>query len=145
LKRIKPYNILGIAGLLLLAISFFLPSQMVDVYVHDTYYVMDMPYVFRNLACLLLALFTVSTLIAGKLRSSMLAWFHVILTVVTILTGIVFMYRASVAYRPNFSNWTSFETNNNILAVVILTFTLAQLLFIVNLITGAIKYGSNSR
>jgi hypothetical protein len=145
LKKIKPYNILGIAGLLLLAVCFFLPFQTVAVHFYDTYFVMDMPNTFRNMACMLLALFTLSTLLAGKLHNRMLSWFHVFLTVLSSLTAIVFLYRASVAYSPSFADWTSFETNNNILVIVILIFSLAQLLFIVNLITGFLTSGPNSR
>ena len=145
MKRIKPYSILGIAGLLLLAISFFLPSQTVDVHFHDTYFVMTIPYAFRNMACLLLALFALSTLLAGKLRNRILSLLHVFLTVLTVLIATFSLYRVSIAYHPSFSDMTSYETNNNILAIVILSFLLAQILFIVNLIIGVTNYGSNSR
>src|SRR5215203_99079 len=129
MKKIKQYNILGIAGLHLLAISFFLPSQTVDMHIHDTYFVMNMPYTFRNMSCMLLALFTLSTLLTEKLRNSILSWFHVTLTVLTTVTAIFFLYRALVAYHPSFSDWTSIETNNNLLVIIILTFSLAQILF----------------
>jgi hypothetical protein len=51
----RPYNLLGIAGLLLFAVSIFVPFHSVDIHIHDTYYVCEMSYAFKNMGGGLLA------------------------------------------------------------------------------------------
>jgi hypothetical protein len=138
-KKIRPYSLLGIIGLVLFAVSFLIPSHTVDVNIHDTYYVLEMSYAFRNVACFFLALFTIYTFLQQKLYSPVLSWAHVSLTVVTATACFFFLYRASEAYQPNFSNWESFQTNNNIIVITLLTFLIAQLLLIINLLIRAFR------
>jgi hypothetical protein len=60
-KNFRPYDLLGIAGLLLFFISFFIPSLNVDVYFNDRYFVFEMSDAFEIFGGALLALFTVNT------------------------------------------------------------------------------------
>jgi hypothetical protein len=138
-KKIKPHNLLGVIGLLLFTVSFLVPSHTVDVNIHDTYYVLEMSYAFRNVACFFLVLFTIYTFLQQKLYSPVLSWAHVSLTVLTATVCFFFLYRASEAYQPNFSNWESFQTNNHIIVITLLIFLLAQLLLLVNLLIGAFR------
>jgi hypothetical protein len=138
-KKIKPYSVLGMIGLLLFLISFLVPFQSVDVHVHDNYYVFEMSYAFRNIACSLLVLFTICIFLQQKFYSAVLSWIHVVLTILTAAVCIFFLYRASEAYRPNFSNWTSFQTNNNIIAITLIIFFSAQVFLIVNLVVGVFR------
>ena len=41
LKQLRPYNLLGIAGLFLFAISFIVPNQNADIHFHDRFYGLD--------------------------------------------------------------------------------------------------------
>ena len=136
-KRIRPYNILGVIGLILFLLSFVIPFQSVDIHVHDTYYVFEMSYAVRNTACFLLALFTICTFLKQKLHSNILSWIHAILTILTAATCIFFLYRVSEAYRPNFSNYESLQTNNNVIVIALMTFFIAQIFLIVNILIGA--------
>ena len=139
LKRIRPYNLLGVTGLLLSLASLLVPFQSVDVHVYDTYYVFEMSYAFRNTACFLLALFTLCTFLKQRLYSVVLSWVHVILTILLAGGCIFFLYRASEAYRPNFSDWTSFQTNNDIVVIMLIAFLIVQVLLVVNILAGAFR------
>jgi hypothetical protein len=138
-KNFRPYDLLGIAGLLLFFISFIIPFQSVDIHLHDTYYVFEMSGAFRDMGGALLALFTVSTFLKRNVYSIVLSWIHTILTTLTVAAALFFLYRASLAYKPGFSDWDTFKTNNNIIAITIWTFLLAQTLLVSNLIIGAFK------
>jgi hypothetical protein len=138
-KNIKPYDLLGITGLLLFAVSFFVPFQIADIHFHDTYYIFEMPYVFTNVAGLALALFTVCVFIKQNVYSSVLSWIYTLLTILTIIVIIVFLCKASYAYRPGFSDWTAFKINNRIIIAAIIIFILAQVLLISNLVIGIFK------
>jgi hypothetical protein len=138
-KNFRPYDLLGIAGLLLFFISLFIPFQSVDIHMHDTYYVFEMSDAFRNMGGALLALFTVNTFLKRNVYSIVLSWIHTILTNLTVAAALFFLYRASFAYEPGFSDWETFKTNNNIIAITIWTFLLAQTLLVSNLMIGAFK------
>lgn len=140
LKRIRPYDFLGVTGLLLFLLSVLVPFQTVDIHVHGRYYVFEMSYAYRNTACSLLALFTICTFLQQKLYSTALSWVHVILTILTAAACIFFLYRASEAYHPNFSGWISFETNNDIIIIALTSFLIAQVLLIINLLVGAFRH-----
>lgn len=103
-KRLRPYDLLGIAGLLLFFSSFFIPFQSVDIHLHDTYYVFEMSDAFRNMGGALLVLFTVNTFLKRNVYSIVLSWTHTILTTLTVGATLLFLYRASLSYKPGFSN-----------------------------------------
>jgi hypothetical protein len=130
---------LGVTGLIMLLVSFLVPFQTVDIHVHDRYFVFEMSYAFRNTACFLLALFTIYTFLQQMLYSIVLTWVHTFLSILTAATCIFFLYRASQAFHPNFSDWTSFQTNNTVIVICLMTFLLGQALLIVNLLIGAFK------
>jgi hypothetical protein len=138
-KNIRPYNLLGIAGLLLVIVSLIVPFQSVDIHFHDTYYVFDMSYAFRNMACFLLVLFTLYAFVKQKFHSVILSWLHVILTIVTIAASILFLYKGSNAYRGDVSDSSTFQSFNNIKVATILVFVIAQVLMIVNFLIGVFK------
>ncbi len=138
-KQLRPYNLLGVAGLILFTVSFFVPFKSAEIHVHDTYYVFEMSYAFRNMACELLALFTVCTFLKQQLSFSILTWAHVVLTLLAFAAGILFLYRSSKAFQPNFSDWSTFQTNNEILVATIVILLIAQVLLTVNLLVGAFK------
>ena len=138
-NRTRAYDILGIKGLLFLLVSFLVPAQTVDFYLYETYYVLEMPDAFRTMACLLLALYTIYTFLQHKLYSVALIWAHIILTTLTAGLGIFFLYRASAAYRSNFSDWAWFETNNKIVVVTLMAFLLAQVLLAANVLIGIFR------
>ena len=138
-NNFRPYDLLGIAGLLLFFISFFIPFQSVDIHFHDTYYVFEMSDAFRNMGGALLALFTVNTFLKRNVYSIALSWIHTILTTLTVAAALFFLYKASYAYQPGFSDWKTFKTNNTIISITIWTFLLAQTLLVSNLMIGTFK------
>ena len=117
----------------------FSSLHSVDIHIHDTYYVCEMCYAFKNMGGGLLALFTVCTFLKQSIYSNILSWLYTILTILTIATAILSLYKAADAYRPGFSNWSTFQTNNDIIVITILLFLLAQTLLVSNLVVGAFK------
>jgi hypothetical protein len=101
-KRKRPYNLLGVTGLIMLLVSFLVPFQSVDIHVHDTYFVFEMSYAFRNISCFLLALISIYTFLQQMLYSILLTWVHTFLWILTTATCIFFLYRASQAFHTNF-------------------------------------------
>lgn len=51
---LRPYHLLGLAGTILLSLSFLVTGQTVDIHLHDTYFVIDGVWFVRIAAIFLL-------------------------------------------------------------------------------------------
>jgi hypothetical protein len=59
--------------------------------------------------------------------------------VLAVAAALFLFYKASLAYKPGFSDWETFQTNNNIIEIAIWAFLLAQTLMVSNVLIGAFK------
>ena len=138
--KTAPFQLFGITGLLLFAGSFFVPTQSVDIHLHDTYYVLDSNFITNYMSTLLLLLFTLCFFLRRQLRYMVLQWLHVGLTLLSFLVVIYFVYRAPVANQSKMMDWSHARSfTNNIAVVALLLFVLAQVLFLVNSMIGIFK------
>jgi heme/copper-type cytochrome/quinol oxidase subunit 1 len=138
-KKIVPYSLFGIMGLLLFALSFFIPSQTVDIHVHDTYYVLDSNFITNFMAILLLMLFTLCSFLKQQLSSLLLSWLHVVFTFLAFLLVMIVVYKGTPANQQKMLDGSSFQSFNSIVTATVLLFLLGQVFFVVNVIYGVLK------
>jgi hypothetical protein len=120
-----------------LAISFFSYQSALDIHLHDTYYEIRLNYVCW---CFALIHFVFALLYKSLHRlffSRIIGWFHVLITVLALLT--VLLFSLSQPRPEKYLDWNSFkafETQKNIEAALFIIFVLAQLTFLLNLVIG---------
>lgn len=141
-----PFHLFLITAIALFLLSFFSREYGMDILLHDTYLVIDGQVLYRAAALKLLLLWTICFLARKLLCSNLLTWIHVLLTLAFTLVWIVpvfFNYRDGTSNYADYSGWESVR-NFNTIAYVQLFFTLAfvlvQILLLLHLIMGAIRY-----
>ena len=143
-----PYTLLGIAGVLIGLLSFLpIDGSAFDVNLHDTYIVIAAVSLYRAFAVALLFFWSVY-IIANRLQlSRVLIWFHVVTTLVALISVIILQSRywgLSGAPRRYYA-FNEFEKMRNpfntvrVYVIMLLAFILAQLVFLVNLSIGLIR------
>jgi len=148
--RQRPYDLLPLAGLLLILISFLSLSQIsaLDIHLQDTYFVVAGAYIIRLLGIAALFIWTLYLMTNGMLYSKVLTWAHVIVTIVTLV-----LFASSLFIDDNYTNttprryydytnWHSldmYSTFMKVLVYAICVSLLGQVLFVINLIAGLFK------
>jgi heme/copper-type cytochrome/quinol oxidase subunit 1 len=77
----KPYNLLLLFSLLFAVTGFFFYNTIIDIHVHDTYFVMQHAFLFWSGTVILLLLWGISFLTNRTLFASKLVWIHIVLTI----------------------------------------------------------------
>ena len=143
-----PYTLLGVAGFLIGLISFLpIDTDAFDINLHDTYFVIASVSLYRIFAIVLLFCWSVY-IVANRLQlSRVLIWFHVVTTLVALISFIILQSRhwGLLGIPRRYYAFNEFEKMRNpfntvkIYAIVLLAFVIAQLIFLVNLSIGLIK------
>lgn len=144
----RPYNFLTILGMLFITISFFLPSSTLDVHFHDTFYVIAYPHFFWFIAILFLFFALFYKITSRILLSKYLSWIHIILMIISLSTLFAYTLLGNDFTRRyiDASSWTSFNSftyHSDLVRWCIGVFIICHVLFLVNIIAGAINKFSN--
>ncbi len=141
----RPYNLLVIAAIALSIISFFISEDIIDVHLHDTYYVIPLKFIFWTIAAILLMSWIIYRLTDRILFSKLLSWMHVIFTIVS-LTFIVFPWWNRSPAPRRLYDFNSIEAplhavdkTNAIITLCAAILLFAQVIFIINIVFGIIK------
>jgi heme/copper-type cytochrome/quinol oxidase subunit 1 len=148
----NPHHVLVITSVLFFITSFFKRGDAFDINMHDTYYVIANVSLYRVFAGMLLCLWLIYQIISRlTLWSKKLTWLHVLFTILPMiffaarlwriftlegsLDGIPKRYYAFSEFQKK-PSFVSIET----ICVLILAFLfLGQVLFLINIIGGAVK------
>lgn len=144
-----PFHLFLITAIILLLFSFFSPDHRLDLHLHDTYFVIDGQVLYRGATLNLLLLWAICFLARKFLFSKVLTWIHVFLTLAFTFVWIVPIFRnywnGATAYA-DYSGLESIQHFNTIAYLQLflaLAFVLAQVLFLIHLITGAVRFYKN--
>jgi hypothetical protein len=131
----KPYNLFLPGILICLIISIFSGNDTSDFHIHDTVFIVARLHLFIALA-LLFFIFWIGYLLSNKiLLSKALIWIHVVTTLTFFILFPIMAYEYMPHYNPTF-----FDRIKTILSgILVISFLVSQLLFLFNLIGGAIK------
>jgi heme/copper-type cytochrome/quinol oxidase subunit 1 len=148
--RQRPYSLLLLTGLVFVLTSFFMlkSGDVVDIHLHDTYFVIAHAYIYRLLAISAFVLWAFYLLTYKTLYSKMLTWAHVITTILTLAVLALIAYFGNRLLHPapppyyDLSPWQASHSGNKYIhAVTITLFILVfgQVIFVINLIAGLVK------
>ena len=150
----KPYHLLLLTGLVSVLTSFFVLNQnnLVDIHLHDTYFVIAHTHIFWFLTVLALFVMTLYLLTNKILYSKTLIWTHVIVTILTLLLVALTLFFGESFMNPtprryyDYSNWNSFNNYTEFtkaIGITIFVLLFGQVIFIINLIAGLLKKQTN--
>ncbi len=141
----KPYLLLLFSAILFLVFGFFVSTESIlDINVHDTYFIITHPHLCWVLTEVFCGLYLIY-LILEKAKISMillLSKIHIYGTLVSVV-GIFFPY-SLIFDSSEFPLYDDSQYTNLCLFVCALTFLLFQLLFIINIFVSIIKKLCNS-
>ncbi len=143
----KPYNVLLIAAIALFLSSFFISNNVLDIHLHDTYFIIAKKYIFWMLAFVSTIIWAIYKLTDKLLYSKSLIWIHAIATILTIALILLYLHSENQITTArkyyDFSSWelnTFFDDKFIFWLKALLGITiLCQLVFFINLILGVIK------
>ena len=144
-----PFHLFLISGFTLLILSLFSQDHGMDLLLHDTYFIIDGQVLYRAAALNLLLLWAVCFLARKFLFSKMLTWIHVLFTLAFTFVWMVPVFRNywdGATHYADYSGWESVQHFNTIAYFQLglaLAFVLAQILFLIHLITGAVRFYKN--
>jgi len=156
----RPYNLLLVTAVLILIASFFAFDQTLDIYLHDTLYVIAMTHIFWTTIILLLIFWTLYSLTKRFLFSKILTWTHIILAIVTSIFLVTISFYSNTYYQGlagmprryfDVDSWEAFKWYNNLtkgILIVIPLMTLGLITYVINFAVGLLKtsaVGHNSR
>ena len=146
----RPYNLLLLAGIVFVLSSLFTFNQnsTVDIYLHDTYYIIGRTYILWLLTFLTLFIWALYIMTNKFLLSKALTWVHVIITILTLLLLIGTLFfgynftKLTTRRYMDYSNWKSFDAYakySKAIAVIVIALFLGQVVYVVNFIGGLFK------
>ncbi|MET3499261.1 cytochrome c oxidase subunit 1 [Mucilaginibacter rubeus] len=139
--RTKPYHLLPITALLSVVISFLFTNGSLDINLHDTYFVISYPVVYRLIALILILIWTIYTLAMNALPSLWLSWAHILITttVVILLLSKQIHFIGLDGVPRRYYAVSEFQKKQQGALIMTAAFILGQLLFIINLTMGIVK------
>lgn len=140
----KPYNLFLPIAIALAITGFFNFSEPLELYFNNTYYVLRLAHLFLIPASLLALLWLIAYFTEKYTFSKALSWIHVILTSAAFVFLIATVYSASKEPAPATPNASKaylqyLERESWSTAISIIVIVVAQLVFLVNLIVGALR------
>jgi len=141
LNFLRPYNILGLFGVLLTIMS-LLVSSTIDIHFHDTYYIIGFKDFFWLFGLIFLFFAIIYRISRKILLSKYLTWLHIIITLLSFITLVVLVMLGDNPSRryidtDPWSNFNKFNGISNIISWTMIVFLAGQIVFVVN-ITGRV-------
>ncbi len=136
------YVIPGISGLFLFIFSFFINNQTVDIHIHDTYFVIARSHFFAVIGIFLLFIWMLYAITKRILWKKSLSAIHISLSsLFLIFLATLPLWHHIPATKASLDETTwrefrNFQKTNNLIVLVILSFIIVQLFYLVNLFTG---------
>ncbi|WP_024770899.1 cbb3-type cytochrome c oxidase subunit I [Aquimarina macrocephali] len=137
----KPHLIFLLTIPIIMLIGFLSRGAVLDINIHDTYYIIDYFYL-ATLISILFGIIGLGYWIMQKVNrklSKWLNWAHIVLT----FGGVILVPILNQLYRKEI---IEYKFNNNltlVITVIILLMILGQLIFPINIIYGLIKNRKN--
>lgn len=143
----QPYNLLGIAGLISLVLSFLFAKKSISIHLSDTYYVIASGTIFQVFTALLFFFFVVYRLTGHFLFSDWFSWVHITITLLAMIVIAILPFLAETLNnaKPSYTGlkkWTnidSFDKVSKTIVIASLGLMIAQLIYIANIAGGFIK------
>jgi cytochrome c oxidase subunit 1 len=147
----RPYELLGIMALLLFLVSFVPSNSSLDINMHDAYFVIANVNLCRIASGTFLFLWSMNILFRQYLVSDRLNRLYVAGTILSLLvTAIIFIpFKQSMNVPRRYyafdefekmRSWYSYNTVITICFIMgLLLFTVSQVVFIINVITGVLR------
>jgi heme/copper-type cytochrome/quinol oxidase subunit 1 len=126
-------------------------TSVIDLHLHDAYFVIAHAHIFGLLALLTMLMWTLYLLTNKILYSKSLMWTHIIITILTIATFTSIVIWGDKVLNPkpsryiDYASWDSlkmYSVLNNTIVTAILVLIFGQLLFVINFIGGLFKRGT---
>jgi heme/copper-type cytochrome/quinol oxidase subunit 1 len=145
MSKLKTHHYFWITAVFILLIgvsSFFDENDVIDINVHDTYFVI------RNshLATLLFVIYGIIGLVYWFFYKKEIILIRNLTSVHTIITSVsIYIYEIGMIYyslktETNFPLFDDFSSQNSFTLIIVMLVLLTQLLFITNIILSTIKY-----
>ena len=139
MKFVKlPSNMFLVSGFIIFAISLFVSNRTIDYYFSDTYSVVDYKWLLSGIALIFLLFWVIYKLTSPLLLSKVLTWMHVIITLCMIAFILLYPVITKVSGQSGFERMDNFKTMQDA-SKAIPFLILTQFLFIINLVSGAVK------
>lgn len=136
----QPYNLFGIVGLMTILFSaFYNTNRTLDLYIHDTVFIVSASQVLKTLAAILLFIWLIYLFILKNVFSQTITWIHTIGTMLVAVYILVITYNIQDTGRAYSNGWTSFERMDRF-SFIGLIFLICQFLFVFNIIASLIKF-----
>jgi len=146
LKRLLPRHLLLASGILLLVIAAFFSnsSSVLDIHLHDTYYIIAHQQLVYLFAILSLLLWALSWLCRRIFFLRWLNWLHVLLSIIPLwlLTVALLTDARNFASTAN-KSFEAMQQSQNAMAAIVLLFLLAQLFFLTHILMGIFRKKKN--
>ena len=152
--RQRPYELLGLSGLFLFFLSLVPSSQGIDINLHDTYFVIGITTFYSVFAAMFLFIWLIYLLVNRIMMSNTLTWIHVITCLLPIILFFIMQIQAKVVLNGiprkyySFNEFEKMKPAYNWVIGYVIGFALiliGQLIFLINLICGIIKYITKKR
>ncbi|WP_462265138.1 hypothetical protein [Mucilaginibacter sp.] len=131
----KPHHFLAYIGLLLVLLSLLPTKRVIDVNLHDTYYVIGYRVLLVCVAAVLLFLWLIALLLVPIETSRRLTLLHIVITIISVISLLLLTRRDATGI--NDAGYTVAARSNFILILPyllsIIAFLVAQLIFVVHL------------
>lgn len=138
----KPYLIFTLVIPIALLIGIIYGKDELDINVHDTYYVIS----YFHLSIIVSILFGILLLgywlmdIANRKLFKWINWFHIMITITSIIIIFSIPYLPNNTYSPyNSTILDDLKSPSMLLLLAILFMVLAQLFFVINIIIGVFR------
>lgn len=142
MKRLLPRHLLLASGILLLVIAalFIDASSVLDIHLHDTYYIIAHQQLIYLFAILSLALWALHWFCRRLLFLRCLNWLHVLLSFASVWVLMVPLLTAVTEYTDTAnSNFEAMQQLQEAVAIVVLLLLLAQLIFVTHILLGLFR------
>ena len=135
---LKPYALLLLSAIILLALSAFSAADSVDIHLHDTYFVLKWSNIYFLLGLAMLSMWLISIGTKNLHASRALEWLQIIFTILSV--GMFFL-PPRLFYKDNSPGFTygDLVRFSHMVNLAVIAFILAQLILLTNIIIGFAK------